>query len=200
MTDLLKGAPNGFTTAVQQMNTLPAEIIFTLSCDVAILLQNKIGVVNLDKLVKMVQDLNTDIDRDTLQSIVNAVTYLFRWSTKAGLSSEEFSGILESSSLFQAPTCSALTTVWSQQRSNLQLSNEQRHVLGVGQLLDLQWKLGMAVTSDQCRNLNSPYVTLTFTVGDPGGSVRTHTVEMSTAQFRNFSKQLKDIQKMMEVV
>ncbi|XP_041358654.1 COMM domain-containing protein 6-like [Gigantopelta aegis] len=70
----------------------------------------------------------------------------------------------------------------------------------VGQLIDMKWKLGMAVSSDECKHLNSPYITLMMTVTDSSGKVGNHSLEMTTAQFFNFSRQLKDIAALMETV
>lgn len=54
------------------------------------------------------------------------------------------------------------------------------------QLIDIQWKVGVAMSSDQCKNLNSPFVTLTLTVSDPAGNLKTHTLELTMEQFRVF--------------
>ncbi|XP_060064354.1 COMM domain-containing protein 6-like [Ylistrum balloti] len=73
-------------------------------------------------------------------------------------------------------------------------------ILGVGQLVDLKWKVGVAMSSDICRSLNSSYVAMAIKVADPSGKVTSHKFEMSVQQFQNFSKQLKDIASAMETV
>ncbi|KAL8584503.1 hypothetical protein ACOMHN_016824 [Nucella lapillus] len=70
----------------------------------------------------------------------------------------------------------------------------------VGQLLDMKWKVGLAVTSDDCHNLNFPIITLTFKTSDPSGQHQSHTVELTLTQFRNLSRQLQDMAGVMDTV
>lgn len=51
-------------------------------------------------------------------------------------------------------------------------------------MVDMQWKLGMAVSSDTCRSLNSPYVSLLLKVADASGEVTYKSFEMSVPQFQ----------------
>ncbi|XP_069130119.1 COMM domain-containing protein 6-like [Argopecten irradians] len=77
---------------------------------------------------------------------------------------------------------------------------DKDQILGVGQLVDLKWKVGMAMSSDTCRNLNSSYVAMAIKVADPSGKITNHNFEMTVQQFQNFSKQLKDIAHALETV
>uniref|UniRef100_A0A8C7Y4F2 TBC1 domain family member 4 n=1 Tax=Oryzias sinensis TaxID=183150 RepID=A0A8C7Y4F2_9TELE len=52
------------------------------------------------------------------------------------------------------------------------------------QVVDVQWRLGMAVSSDICRSLNSPYVTLLLKVAEPSGLICQKSFEMSVPQFQ----------------
>lgn len=52
------------------------------------------------------------------------------------------------------------------------------------QLVDMTWKLGIAVCSDECKSLNSPFVTMTLKVADASGKVSTHTFELTLTQFQ----------------
>uniref|UniRef100_A0A672I2P3 TBC1 domain family member 4 n=1 Tax=Salarias fasciatus TaxID=181472 RepID=A0A672I2P3_SALFA len=56
--------------------------------------------------------------------------------------------------------------------------------LCVLQLVDLQWKLGMAVSSDACRSLNSPYVTLLLKIARPSGEIIQRAFELTVPQFQ----------------
>lgn len=51
-------------------------------------------------------------------------------------------------------------------------------------LVDFQWKLGMAVSSDRCRSLKYPYVAMKLKVADPSGQVNTKSIEMTIPQFQ----------------
>ncbi|XP_074234433.1 COMM domain-containing protein 6 isoform X4 [Camelus bactrianus] len=52
------------------------------------------------------------------------------------------------------------------------------------QLLDFQWKLGMAVSSDSCRSLKYPYVAVMLKVADDSGQVKKKSFEMTIPQFQ----------------
>ncbi|KAM5276811.1 COMM domain-containing protein 6 isoform 2-T3 [Hipposideros larvatus] len=68
------------------------------------------------------------------------------------------------------------------------------------ELLDFQWKLGMAVSSDSCRSLKYPYVAVMLTVGDRSGQVMNKSFEMTIPQFQNFYRQFKEIAAVIETV
>lgn len=52
------------------------------------------------------------------------------------------------------------------------------------QLVDLQWKLGVAVSSDSCRSLKYPYVAVMLKVADHSGQVKIKSFEMTIPQFQ----------------
>ena len=56
--------------------------------------------------------------------------------------------------------------------------------LNVLQLVDMQWSLGMSMASSNCRNLNSPFVTVLLKVAQPSGNVTQHSFEMSVLEFK----------------
>ncbi|XP_036312990.1 COMM domain-containing protein 6 [Pipistrellus kuhlii] len=68
------------------------------------------------------------------------------------------------------------------------------------QLVDFQWKLGMAVSSDSCRSLKYPYVAVMLKVADHSGQVKTKSFEMTIPQFQNFYRQFKEIAAIIETV
>ncbi|KAJ8297949.1 hypothetical protein KUTeg_024480 [Tegillarca granosa] len=88
----------------------------------------------------------------------------------------------------------------TEQRQSLMSVDEVKQMFDVGQLVDMQWKLGVGVSSDSCKNLNSPYVTMQVKVADPSGKLSTHTFEMTVMQFQDFSKQMKEMANVLETV
>uniref|UniRef100_A0A8C2YKA6 COMM domain-containing protein 6 n=1 Tax=Chinchilla lanigera TaxID=34839 RepID=A0A8C2YKA6_CHILA len=68
------------------------------------------------------------------------------------------------------------------------------------ELIDLQWKLGMAVSSDSCRSLKYPYVAVMLKVADHSGHVKNKSFEMTIPQFQNFYRQFKEIAAVIETV
>jgi len=72
-------------------------------------------------------------------------------------------------------------------------------VLNVGQLVDLEWRIGIAVKSSSCNNLAAPYVSVLAKVADPGNhKITSHTFELSIPQFMDFAKNFRDISDLME--
>jgi COMM domain containing 6 len=62
--------------------------------------------------------------------------------------------------------------------------------VGVGSLVEFEWKLGVAVSSNNCQNLNSPFVRVTLKVKDINHQINSHTFEMSIQEFKVFSSSL----------
>ena len=54
----------------------------------------------------------------------------------------------------------------------------------VFQLVSMDWKLGVAMSSSSCRSLNSPYVSLQLRIAEAGGNIRLQTVEMTIPEFQ----------------
>ncbi|XP_056681864.1 COMM domain-containing protein 6-like [Monodelphis domestica] len=67
-------------------------------------------------------------------------------------------------------------------------------------LLDLQWKVSMAVSSDNCRSLKSPYAALMLKVADQSGQITNKSFEMTIPQFQHFFKQFKEMAAVIETV
>ena len=52
------------------------------------------------------------------------------------------------------------------------------------QLVGMEWKLGVAMSSNYCKSLGSPHVGLQLKVADSDGQPTNHTMEMSIPQFQ----------------
>ncbi|XP_032982567.1 COMM domain-containing protein 6-like [Rhinolophus ferrumequinum] len=68
------------------------------------------------------------------------------------------------------------------------------------QLLDFQWKLGMAVSLDSCRSLKYPKVAVTLKVGERSSQVQNKSFEMTIPPFQNFYRQFKEIAAIIETL
>ncbi|XP_061485994.1 COMM domain-containing protein 6 isoform X2 [Rhineura floridana] len=90
--------------------------------------------------------------------------------------------------------------IWNEQGRSITVSEDAKNVAAVGQLIDFQWKLGMAVSSDSCKSLKSPYVTITIKVADASGHITSKTFEMTVPQFQNFFNQFKEMAAVFETV
>merc|ERR1739849_22009 len=74
----------------------------------------------------------------------------------------------------------------------------QAKVFNVGQLLDFEWKLGVAVESNNCKKLNAPFVSILLRTLDDNGKVVSHAFELSFPEFQEFAKNFRDISNLME--
>ncbi len=62
----------------------------------------------------------------------------------------------------------------------------------VGELVSFEWRLGISMQSNSCKNLAHPFVSVLLKVRDhssstssnPGGNTKTYTIEMDLAQFQ----------------
>ena len=56
----------------------------------------------------------------------------------------------------------------------------------LGRLFDLQWKLGVAVSSSNCSNLSAPFVALSYKISDSNGQAQGYAMELSFSEFQVF--------------
>uniref|UniRef100_A0A673KIU0 TBC1 domain family member 4 n=1 Tax=Sinocyclocheilus rhinocerous TaxID=307959 RepID=A0A673KIU0_9TELE len=63
-------------------------------------------------------------------------------------------------------------------------SKPQRNARTAATLVDIQWKLGMAVSSDTCRSLNSPFISVLMKIADTSGEMSYKSFEMTVQQFQ----------------
>ncbi|XP_040517372.1 COMM domain-containing protein 6 isoform X3 [Gallus gallus] len=66
--------------------------------------------------------------------------------------------------------------------------------------VDIKWKLGVAMSSDTCRSLKYPYVTVALKVADSSGQITNKCFEMTVPQFKNFFRQFKEMAAVLETV
>jgi hypothetical protein len=73
-------------------------------------------------------------------------------------------------------------------------------VLRLGQLVGLDWQLGVGIASSHCGKLNSPYVSLSLSVADAAGVLRVHPLEMTVPEFRELAKTFRRIEAQISTV
>ena len=67
--------------------------------------------------------------------------------------------------------------------------------------MDVDWRVGVALESSECKDLKEPYVTLVFKVGTDGphSEVEAQTVELSVAQFQEVAAQFKEMARLVDL-
>ncbi|XP_068186036.1 COMM domain-containing protein 6 isoform X2 [Antennarius striatus] len=120
---------------------------------------------------------------------------------KSNLSADNLvSKLEEGSNKWPKASLQVMHKLWSEHGALVHAQQEVQAMLSISQLVDLQWKLCMAVSSDTCRSLNSPYVCLLLKIIEPSGQICQRSFEMTIPQFQNFHKQLKEMATVMETV
>ncbi|XP_056145815.1 COMM domain-containing protein 6 isoform X2 [Lampris incognitus] len=125
----------------------------------------------------------------------------FRSAAKNNLSAKDLVARLEEgSSRWSKASLQVMHKLWSDQGALVHAQQEIQATLSIGQIVDIQWKLGMAVSADSCRSLNSPYVCLLLRTVDLSGQIWRRSFEMTIPQFQNFHKQFKEMAAVLETV
>ncbi|KAJ0005467.1 hypothetical protein NQD34_015361 [Periophthalmus magnuspinnatus] len=152
-------------------------------------------------LSKELSNAGISLNHEDLQSITRYVLLTFRYAGKHSLSADDLvSKLEEDGSRWAKPCLQVIHKLWSEHSAEVQLQQEAKEMLSIGQLVDMQWKLGMAVSSDTCRSLNCPYVMVMLKVADPSGQICQKSFEMTIPQFQNLHSHFKDIAAVMETV
>uniref|UniRef100_A0A4W5KNX0 COMM domain-containing protein 6 n=1 Tax=Hucho hucho TaxID=62062 RepID=A0A4W5KNX0_9TELE len=151
--------------------------------------------------VQKFQRAGIRLDQDALQEVVQFLFLTFRSIEKNNLSADVLvARLAEGSSKWSKAALQVLHRLWSDQGTLVNTHQESQAMLSIGQLVDMQWKLGMAVSSDTCRSLNSPYVSLLLKIADTSGQISQRSFEMTIAQFQNFYRQFKEMAAVLETV
>lgn len=164
-------------------------------------LQGQTRGVDSAEISDRFQSAGVRLDHEALQDIIRFLLLTFRSGGKSNISGDELvSKLEEGSNKWSKASLQVLHKLWSEHGALVHTQQDVQAMLSIGQLVDMQWKLGMAVSSDSCRSLNSPYVTLLLKIVEPSGQICQRSFEMTIPQFQNFHKQFKEIAAVMETV
>ncbi|XP_003383596.1 PREDICTED: COMM domain-containing protein 6-like [Amphimedon queenslandica] len=195
----LSSPPLGFSEAVGMLNALPQGLLAEMSQDVIAFLQYQSGFINTAQHEMSIQKIAPSISTPiNAQSCINALTFIFRSAATEKSSAEAFAKQLKNSPLFSESSAAVLRQVWETEGPSLVAL--PKTALSVGELVSMDWKLGVAMSSNGCKALNVPYVTLQLKVMESPGEVKVHSIELSLKQFQNFAAQLKDMSNALETV
>jgi len=77
---------------------------------------------------------------------------------------------------------------------------EIRKTSNFGRLSNLQWRLGVSLSSSSCQNLTAPYVALSFDIVDNNGCKTVHTTEMTYSEFVKFQADFQRVDNVMNAM
>ncbi|XP_054887802.1 COMM domain-containing protein 6 [Poeciliopsis prolifica] len=192
---------HGINRAVDKICSLPPYVLSETSQHILTYLQGQTSFSFLYSISQRLQRAGVTIDHEAVQGITRFLLLTFRSAGKNNFSADELvSKLEEGSSKWSKASLQILHTLWSEHGASVRAQQEVQSMLSIGQLVDMQWKLGMAVSSDTCRSLNSPYVSLLLKIVEPSGQICQRAFEMTIPQFQNFHKQFKEMAAIMETV
>ncbi|XP_054484118.2 COMM domain-containing protein 6 [Agelaius phoeniceus] len=187
--------------AADKIRLIPQDFFAELCEQIIQHLNHKIPGINTAELCQRIQTSGVDINIGDLAKVANTLSFLFSTAARNNLSTEELVTSLGSGiSTLPKHALQVIRHVWNEQGKAIAGSEDARTTATVGQFVDMKWKLGVAMSSDTCRSLKYPYVTVTLTVADPSGQITDKSFEMTIPQFKNFSRQFKEMASVLETV
>ncbi|XP_056411511.1 COMM domain-containing protein 6 [Hyla sarda] len=190
----------GFEKSRDLIISLPPDLFAELCQQSIEHLQCESTGVDQILLCQRFQAAGVETNVDEVINVINAVNYLFSTAAKHKLSTDVLVNTVASHYKLPKQTLHVIRHVWTEEGQKLLDTESSRDLLPAAQLLDFQWKIGMAVSSDSCKSLNHPCVTVELKVAEHSGQVQTKVFEMTIQEFQNFSKQFKEMAAALETV
>ncbi|KAM5182148.1 COMM domain-containing protein 6 [Mantella aurantiaca] len=194
----LSGA--GFEKSSSLIQSLPPDLFAELCQHIVTCLRGQRVGVDQTYFWQRFQATGVETSVDEVRNVINAVTCLFSTAAKHKISSDALLNFVVNKYKLPKQIVQVIRHVWNEEGKSLVEKEGFRDLLAALQLVDFQWKIGMAVSSDNCRSLNHPYVTISLKVADSSGQVTSKVFEMSIAEFQNFHKQFKEMSAALETV
>ncbi|XP_011487615.1 COMM domain-containing protein 6 [Oryzias latipes] len=192
---------SGMNSVVDNICRLPPDLFTETSQHILVYLQGHTSGIDSAEISHKFLQAGVGLNHEAQQEIIRFLLLTFRSAGQRNISADELVSKLEEGSLkWSKASLQVLHRLWSEQGAAVHAQQEVQAALRIGQVVDVQWRLGMAVSSDICRSLNSPYVTLLLKIAEPSGLICQKSFEMSVPQFQNFHKQFKEMAALMETV
>uniref|UniRef100_A0A1A7WIB8 COMM domain-containing protein 6 n=1 Tax=Iconisemion striatum TaxID=60296 RepID=A0A1A7WIB8_9TELE len=192
---------HGVNSVVGNICRLPPDVLRETCLAILSYLQGQTSGVDSAEISHRYQTAGVTLDHEAQQNLIRFLILTFRTFGKKNVSADDLVSKLEAgSNKWSKASLQVLHTLWSEHGASVHAQQKVQAMLSTCQLVDLQWKLAMAVSSDTCRSLNSPYVSLLLKIVEPSGQIGHRSFEMTIPQFQNFHKQLKEMATIMETV
>ncbi|KAK6168524.1 hypothetical protein SNE40_021037 [Patella caerulea] len=189
--------PQGFTESLCFCEDISEELLLKICYDVLDFQQMKLESLPYDSYQNDVREMYS---KDRIENIVRAISFIYRTATQSKETDNELRSRLLSLSVLSNNKINIILQGWQKEGKQLLLTDSAMKDINVGKLLDIKWKIGMSVSSSECKQLNSSFVSMVIIVADQSGKAKHHSLEMTLKQFRNFSNQLKEMAKLIDAV
>ncbi|XP_029981182.1 COMM domain-containing protein 6 [Sphaeramia orbicularis] len=191
----------GVNKVVGNICRLPSDLFGEVCQHILTYLQGLTRGVDSAEISNRLLRADVRLDHEALQNIIRYLLLTFRSAGKSNLSGDDLvSRLEECSNKWPKPSLQVLHKLWNKHGASIHAQQEALGMLSIGRLVDMQWKLGMAVSSDTCRSLNSPYVSVLLKIAEPSGQICQRSFEMTIPQFQNFHNQFREMAAVMETV
>nr|XP_046259370.1 COMM domain-containing protein 6 isoform X1 [Scatophagus argus] len=192
---------HGVNKVVDNICRLSPDLLAEACQHILTYLQGQTRGVDSAEISDRFQRAGVRLEHEALQNIIRFLLLTFRSAGKSNLCGDDLVSRLEKdSNKWSKASLQVLHSLWGEQGALVHAQQEVHTMLSISQLVDMEWKLGMAVSSDTCRSLNSPYVSLLLKFVEPSGQICQRSFEMTIPQFQNFHKQFKEMAAVMETV
>ncbi|CAJ1079796.1 COMM domain-containing protein 6 [Xyrichtys novacula] len=192
---------HGVNKVVDNIGKLSPDLLTEACQHILTYLQGHTRGVDSAEISDRFQRAGVRLEHEALQSMIQFLLLTFRSAGKNNLSADDLvSRLEESNNKWPKASLQVMHRLWGEHGASVHTQQEIHTMLSISQLVDMQWKLGMAVSSDTCRSLNSPYVSLLLKIVEPSGQISHRSFEMTIPQFQNFHKQFKEMAAVMETV
>ncbi|KAB5576898.1 hypothetical protein PHYPO_G00203810 [Pangasianodon hypophthalmus] len=186
---------------VENIGKLPSEVFEETCHEILLHLEGKRSAVDLVENYQKFQRAGINLDWKAVQDIIRLLSFNFRSAAKTNLTADGLVTKLgECTSKWSKSSLQVMHQLWTEHGSLVKAHQEVQAVASIGQLVDIQWKLGIAVSSDTCRSFNSPYISVLMKIADTSGEISYKSFEMTVLQFQNFYRQFKEIASVLETV
>ncbi len=210
----LASPPPGFFRANETLNALPASIVSGMVADALRVAAGDRGVsVPVARHLAAIAALSngsssssppaSTVSATDLESALHALLFIAREASSRKLNATALEAALTSRSELSAAIRAEFVRQYAealQADGTLLGSTAAATGLRLGQLVALDWKVGVGLASSDCAALGAPFVSLKLRVADASGKERTHALELTLEQFRELESNFEQIAAQLETV
>lgn len=205
--------PSGSAAAFSQINLAAAsqETFESLAKDVFRFDETSYGGIDTPKFSQAFRDAGIQLSDEDVQNSINYLHYISRGCNryKVGGDVESLRGALENYTDLSEAAIAAVVRSW-QAAENDRMDGAPKEeecniaaverAFSIGELVGLEWKLGVAISSNRCQNLSAPFVELIFRVADRNGMVSTQHLELTYLEFQEMVKTFAHVATQLETL
>ncbi|XP_065058769.1 COMM domain-containing protein 6-like isoform X1 [Rhopilema esculentum] len=191
--------PDDLASAGDLITCIPNAILSELCMNILMFIQYKKSDVQTSRIHELLQAQDVSITVSEVQKAANAICFHYRCAVANKMSTEDLIASLQKYMFYADDKIKIISEAWKLEGKFL-MENDIKDHLNVGELVSLDWKLSMAVSSTMCKSLNAPIVTMFIKVLNQNGEIIGKAFEMTVDQFQKFSKQLEDTKSVLDTV